>query len=154
MADIKQINSLEAKQKIIASIYKVFGNDFPEEYAEEWYQMLISEIESTYYEDYTINVYSNILYFSQYGEKEYFHDGSSQLHKFIRITPISEEEYNTAKTHQCVIDSAYHEYKNGWINRGTERFFVVWVGRYSDYIYYAKNIAGVSFVKITIESGY
>lgn len=155
MKDIKQIDFAENRQEIAAEIRSAFGADFPQNFVEEWSHIIISEVQISQYNDYSIEHKDwGELFFAQYGEKEYDHDGSCEPRKFVWIASISEKEYTEAKQRQCVLESNYHEYRNGWLERGDERFFTYWQGRFSDYIYYAKNISGIPFVRIKIETLY
>lgn len=155
MTNRDPIHSLEAKQKITDAVYAVFGEGLSVTHVEEWYQILVNEANPTVYDEgYRIDTYSDQLYFRQYGEKEYFHDGSSQAWKTVCLQAISEDEYEAAKTCRCEgAESGGHNYSN-WQECGTERFFTYWQGRSYDYIYYAANVFGVAFVKVTIEKGY
>ena len=155
MKEIKQIGLAENRREIAAKIRSAFGADFSQKLVEEWIQIIINEAEVSLYKDYRIE-HKDLgeLFFAQYGEKEYYHDGSCELRKFVCIASITEEEYTEARKRQCVLESNYHEYRNGWLERGDERFFTHWQGRFSDYIYYAKNLSGIPFVRITIETLY
>ena len=155
MKEIKQIGLAENRREIAAKIRSAFGEDFSQNFVEEWSYIILNEAELSQYEDYSIeNKGLGTLLFAQYGEKEYYHDGSCEPRKFVCIASITKEEYTEAKKRQCVLESNYHEYRNGWLERGDERFFTYWQGRFSDYIYYAKNLSGIPFVRITIETLY
>jgi hypothetical protein len=155
MKDVKQINFDENRQAIAEEIRSAFGAALSQNFVEEWVQIIINEAETAQYNDYSMDYTdSGELFFAQYGEKEHYHDGSCEPRKFVFIASISEEEYTEAQKHQCVLEREYHEYRNGWLDRGDERFFTYWQGRFSDYIYYAKNIAGIPFVRIKIEKLY
>ena len=154
MKNMEQIHSIETKRKITDAICAVCGEDLSVTYVEAWYQLIINEANTVLYEEYTIDVYSNELYFRQYGEKEYFHDDSSQARKMVCLEAISEEEYEAAKTCRCDNVEADSTNYSNWLDCGTERFLTYWQGRSDDYVYYAANVFGVSFVKVTIEKCY
>ena len=155
MKDSKQIDSAENRQAIATEIRSVFGADLSQNFVEEWIQIIISEADISRYQEYSI-VHNDLgeLFFAQYGETEHYHDGSCEPRKFVYIASISEKEYAEAQKCQCALKSEYHEYRNGWLERGDERFFTCWQGRYSEYIYYAKNLSGIPFVRVKIEKLY
>ena len=152
MRYLEQIYSYEHRREIAEVIRSAFGENLSQRFVGEWTQMIINEADLNSYEDYFINnPDSGAVSFAQYGKKEFYHDGSCEPRKIVCITSISEEEYIEAKKKQCMLERESHEYRNGWLERGDERFFTYWEGRSFDYIYYTKNLSGIAFVKITIE---
>lgn len=154
MRKTKDIHTKEAREEFLQVIFQAFGKDLSPENANDWATMLIDEAESAYDEYDIYATDAGELWFRQYGPKEYYHDGSCEPRKFLCVKPISQEDYNQAKTRQCTPRYSSHAYSDRWLARGEERFLTYWQGLAFDYLFYAKNLTGLPYVLVTIESLY